>query len=259
MRPWIAVAYSAPVAAATAVFIIYPIGQGSFSDGMPLGKVLRLMPNFFNKKEIISDLNGKTPNFDNFIVSQKQENSVPEQILKSQRLPGIYKIHCLQNHFCYFGQTENLSIRIAGHKYRLRNNIHKNQYLQQDFNPMGEKQFQFVVLFSGNEWNDRKTREAKETELIKQNCGYNYNILDSLARPLELNSFFNKIHTQTAKKRIGDSQRNIPKNALGKKIVINNILYPSISEASRQTGHCRRLIRERINSEDYPTWYSSDI
>ena len=33
MRPWIAVAYSAPVAAASAVFIIYPIGQGSFSDG----------------------------------------------------------------------------------------------------------------------------------------------------------------------------------------------------------------------------------
>ncbi|MBR7560126.1 hypothetical protein KC218_26610, partial [Mycobacterium tuberculosis] len=26
MRPWIAVAYSAPVAAATAVFLLYPIG-----------------------------------------------------------------------------------------------------------------------------------------------------------------------------------------------------------------------------------------
>ena len=37
MRPWIFVAYSAPVAAATAVFLIYPFGQGSFSDGMPLG------------------------------------------------------------------------------------------------------------------------------------------------------------------------------------------------------------------------------
>ncbi|XLR07333.1 hypothetical protein S83_035271 [Arachis hypogaea] len=34
MRPWIAVAYSAPVAAATAVFLIYPISQGSFSDGV---------------------------------------------------------------------------------------------------------------------------------------------------------------------------------------------------------------------------------
>merc|ERR1719450_225595 len=37
MRPWIILAYSAPVAAAAAVFIVYPIGQGSFSDGMPLG------------------------------------------------------------------------------------------------------------------------------------------------------------------------------------------------------------------------------
>ncbi|EEF37404.1 conserved hypothetical protein [Ricinus communis] len=33
MRPWIAVAYSAPVVVATVVFLIYPIGQGSFSDG----------------------------------------------------------------------------------------------------------------------------------------------------------------------------------------------------------------------------------
>jgi len=36
-RPWIAVAFSAPVTAATAVLLIYPIGQGSFSDGLPLG------------------------------------------------------------------------------------------------------------------------------------------------------------------------------------------------------------------------------
>ena len=37
MRPWIILAYSAPVTGAAAVFIVYPIGQGSFSDGMPLG------------------------------------------------------------------------------------------------------------------------------------------------------------------------------------------------------------------------------
>ncbi|KAL7564201.1 hypothetical protein ACA910_021627 [Epithemia clementina (nom. ined.)] len=37
MRPWIFTAFSAPVAAAAAVFLNYPIGQGSFSDGMPLG------------------------------------------------------------------------------------------------------------------------------------------------------------------------------------------------------------------------------
>jgi photosystem II P680 reaction center D1 protein len=37
MRPWISVAFSAPVAAATAVLLVYPIGQGSFSDGLMLG------------------------------------------------------------------------------------------------------------------------------------------------------------------------------------------------------------------------------
>ena len=37
MRPWIFIAFSAPLIAASAVFIFYPIGQGSFSDGMPLG------------------------------------------------------------------------------------------------------------------------------------------------------------------------------------------------------------------------------
>ncbi|GFP90849.1 photosystem ii protein d1, partial [Phtheirospermum japonicum] len=37
IKAWIVVAYSAPVAATTAVFLIYPIGRGSFSDGMPIG------------------------------------------------------------------------------------------------------------------------------------------------------------------------------------------------------------------------------
>lgn len=37
MRPWIFIGFSAPVIAALAVFIVYPIGQGSFSDAMPLG------------------------------------------------------------------------------------------------------------------------------------------------------------------------------------------------------------------------------
>merc|ERR1719355_320282 len=37
MRPWIYLAFSAPLVAAAAVFVFYPIGQGSFSDGMPLG------------------------------------------------------------------------------------------------------------------------------------------------------------------------------------------------------------------------------
>ncbi len=62
MRPWIAVAYSAPVAAATAVFIIYPIGQGSFSDGMPLGKIPDFAPHIY-KDMMETLLNGEPLGF----------------------------------------------------------------------------------------------------------------------------------------------------------------------------------------------------
>jgi photosystem II P680 reaction center D1 protein len=37
MRPWISLAFTAPVAAALSVLLIYPVGQGSFASGMPLG------------------------------------------------------------------------------------------------------------------------------------------------------------------------------------------------------------------------------
>jgi photosystem II P680 reaction center D1 protein len=37
MRPWISLAFTAPVAASVSVLLIYPIGQGGFAAGMPLG------------------------------------------------------------------------------------------------------------------------------------------------------------------------------------------------------------------------------
>ena len=37
MRPWICVAYSHQSLLRAAVFLVYPFGQGSFSDAMPLG------------------------------------------------------------------------------------------------------------------------------------------------------------------------------------------------------------------------------
>jgi photosystem II P680 reaction center D1 protein len=37
MHLWIVVAYSAPLIATTAIFLIYLIGQGNFSNGTPLG------------------------------------------------------------------------------------------------------------------------------------------------------------------------------------------------------------------------------
>jgi hypothetical protein len=61
MRPWIAVAYSAPVAAATAVFIIYPIGQGSTKVHKSCKKLFKkqgeLLKTFISNTPLINTLN----------------------------------------------------------------------------------------------------------------------------------------------------------------------------------------------------------
>ena len=63
MRPWIFVAFSAPVAAASAVFIVYPIGQGSFSDGMPLGiSTMAFNLNGLNFNQSVVDSSGHAIN-----------------------------------------------------------------------------------------------------------------------------------------------------------------------------------------------------
>jgi hypothetical protein len=43
MRPWIFVAFSAPIVAASAVFIVYPIGQVTACAGNKLIKTDRLL------------------------------------------------------------------------------------------------------------------------------------------------------------------------------------------------------------------------
>ena len=48
MRPWIFRAFSAPVIAATAVFIVYPIGQG-----LCVKVIQTLVVSFFNTQSII--------------------------------------------------------------------------------------------------------------------------------------------------------------------------------------------------------------
>jgi len=91
MRPWIAVAYSAPVAAATAVFLIYPIGQGSFSDGMPLGisgdqngrNITSLDPKFVSLyNEFTSELMSGCKPRSNAMLFLKDERKKPAKAIR---------------------------------------------------------------------------------------------------------------------------------------------------------------------------------
>jgi Photosynthetic reaction centre protein/GIY-YIG catalytic domain/NUMOD3 motif len=246
MRPWIAVAYSAPVAAATAVFLIYPIGQGSFSDGMPLGK--KPFAPFFCKEKDRTRLNGKS-----HLHSSVSDDSVLNRI-QPRKSPGIYMVHCLENDWRYYGESTNVSARLASHKSLLNRQIHPNKVFQHDWDTYGPDVFQFIVLHLGDEWADSVLRRGKELEYIVQDRNKAYNVLDGISKPKEKNPFWAKTHSEETKKKIGDAMRGYPNDKLGKKVSIYGIEYPSIAEASRQTSHSRKLIRERIQDFNYPDW-----
>lgn len=189
-------------------------------------------------------------------------SSVPKEIkdhsvkLQSRQQPGVYMILCLMNNYRYYGETSNLSLRLAGHKRDLRQKKHANKNLQNDWNTFGETHFEFSVLFIGPEWEKKETRLEKEVKLILAHPSLCYNTYAVMSdRIEELNQFYGKKHIEKTKKLIGDLQRNIPKDALGSKVHIEGKSYASIAEASRQLKHSRKLVRKRVDSLDYPKWY----
>lgn len=164
-------------------------------------------------------------------------------------------IHCLSNDWRYYGETRNISGRLASHKSMLNRQIHPRRVLQMDWNQYGPKSFQFVPLFVGPAWQDRIVRRQKETLLIVENFKITYNITEDGNKKGEHNPFYGKLHTPEIKKRIGDALRGKPNLLLGKAISIEGTQYPSLAEASRQTGHARKTIRLRLEDPSWSDWF----
>lgn len=180
--------------------------------------------------------------------------------IEVRRLPGLYMIHCLENDYRYYGETSNVSARLASHKSCLRRNIHPNRQLQEDWNQFFESGFSIHVLYIGKEWEDKNVRLKREAELISHDLERCYNFYESMdKRVAELNGFYKKRHSEISLQRMRDAKKGIPNDNLGRKIIILGKDYPSIAEASRQTGHSRKLIRTRVDSESYPDWIDSCV
>jgi photosystem II P680 reaction center D1 protein len=116
LRPWICIAYSAPVAAATAVFLIYPIGQGSFSDGMPLGisGTFNFMFVFQAEHNILNHpfhMLGVAGVFGGSLFSAMHGSLVTSSLIRETSMEES------QNYGYKFGQEEETYNIIAAHGY----------------------------------------------------------------------------------------------------------------------------------------------
>ena len=166
-------------------------------------------------------------------------------------------ILCTANDYRYIGETNNISLRLAGHKRDLRRKIHSNENLQKDFDLYGESLFDFTVLYIGDDWGNKQDRVKTEGQLIMNNMDKCYNTYAFMSERVgQLNFFYGKKHSQVTKKLMSEQKIGIPNDALGRKISILGVEYPSIAEAARKLGHSRKLIRIRVNNPQYSDWYT---
>nr|YP_009184719.1 putative GIY YIG homing endonuclease [Oogamochlamys gigantea]YP_009184758.1 putative GIY YIG homing endonuclease [Oogamochlamys gigantea]ALO62834.1 putative GIY YIG homing endonuclease [Oogamochlamys gigantea]ALO62841.1 putative GIY YIG homing endonuclease [Oogamochlamys gigantea] len=190
----------------------------------------------------------------------KEDNSVPNRI-KTRKQPGLYMIHCSLNDWRYYGESSNVSGRLSSHRSMLNRGIHPNRGLQMDWEKYGEENFSFIVLYLGQQWEIAEIRRGKEMELIVLDREICYNILEGSPgeKSGEKNPFWNRVHRPETKKKISEAMKGLPfghtKDELGLKVSIHGIVYPSIAEASRQTGMARKTIRQKVHDPKETNFY----
>lgn len=188
---------------------------------------------------------------------------------------GVYIITCIPLNKHYIGESKNLRSRLNKHKSCLRRDCHECSQLQQDYNLYGLENFIFQRLYFGAFSETREERLSFEKKILETLPAENrYNVyVDWTSRPSETNSFYGKRHTPEARlanKRAHEGKTSSFKGKkhnpnVGKKISAQNKgmssierrkglyvgtqYYASVSEASRQTGYSRGLIRKACNSD----------
>ena len=90
-------------------------------------------------------------------------------------MTGIYTITCLKTNKVYVGQSINIKRRFFVHRSQLKNNHHRNSYLQKAWNKYGEENFVFEVkeTCSKEELDEREIFWIKVLESDKRDKRYN--------------------------------------------------------------------------------------
>lgn len=176
----------------------------------------------------------------------------------------IYSITCLNNGKIYFGRSQEVEKRWRSHRNMLRKSSHNNLLIQADWNEFGEDSFLFEVIYT--------TEDLDESIEIEQmyidSSDYEkYNISDARNGGDTFSNNPRSIETSKIKS-IQSSGENNPmygkpktdymiqktREANSKAVVIEGVLYSSITEASKATGVKKTTINYRLNVKSFPQW-----
>jgi hypothetical protein len=188
-----------------------------------------------------------------------QNNPVPNRMAPVQA-PGVYMILCRANNKRYFGQSANVSARLSQHRSRLRRNIHEIPELQRDFNLYGEDNFDFAVIWINRKATTNELR-AMENEFVGRFYGVCYNSVNATNHRGKNNPFWQHTHTAETRQQMSNTQRLNRSLSLpdGCAIKLKGVVYPSISQAARETGHSRSTIKAWLNDPNNSNCVAIDV
>lgn len=198
---------------------------------------------------------------------------------------------CINTKRQYIGHSSDVQQRLTIHKYELRHNKHFCFDLQEDFNRYGESSFVFERIALGESYpkQERKNLETCLIKLIPKEFLYN-KFASPNDRRGKLGANFGNRHSLETKEQIRAAKsgscpakppadvrrtRSAPGSRSAPRVVgaglissyvgessdkrlkpvsIDGIAYNSVSQAHRETGIARRLIRQRCWSVDHPSY-----
>jgi group I intron endonuclease len=176
----------------------------------------------------------------------------------------IYSITCKETGKIYFGRSQEVEKRWRSHKNMLRKSLHSNVTMQSDWNVYGENSFIFKILHTFTDLNESI---QKEQEYIDDDSYDKYNISDA---KIGGDTFTNNPRSEEIRKlkSINTSGKNNPmygkpkneytinriKEANSKKIIIDGIVFDSLSTASKELGLGVTTISYRLNAKSFTEW-----
>lgn len=171
---------------------------------------------------------------------------------------AVYEIKNMKNGKCYIGSSSDFQKRKNAHINLLRKGIHHNQPLQEDFNLMGEKAFEFKVLQSFSEIERHALFEAEQYWMDRCDEHLRYNLYHNafgMSYTGHKNPMFGRTHSEDVKRKLSviNSGENNPWYNNMEHMQMMRSLITKRFDGRKHTTETRRKMSEahkgRVKSE----------
>lgn len=164
---------------------------------------------------------------------------------------GVYIILHRSSGKMYIGSSGDIDFRIKAHKRLLKNNRHKNKFLQEAYNHDTD-----LTILSRDFTTIEEARDAEQWLLDKYYpLRKLFNIATDARFPGKgrayIPSEYRLRRTSEANKGkiISEKHKDLIREARGIKCVIEGVIYPSIAKVAETFGVSQPTVKDRINSK----------